>query len=536
MAVESTTGDRSSARMAAVLALLKAIHTVRTYPATNEMSRQALSHALPLLEKVLPLEIDPCTQGLRVAGEVLEEGERTRLMLPLFRDGVRRIELQPGLDAAEFERFVGALAPVLDPDDLSQDYVTRLWEADLPHVRVLAVDPYIVTDFGEAVLEGKDSSEAYADAPPDPTVEALPPPPEQAFRVNEADALRVAQEVEQADCVAPWGLFIRAVFSTLASEVGERRYDEVLALVETSYQRCLQAGRWRMAALLLEQLRAHADAAPTPALDAMRARMASSACFAPIHEALETGHCEQGELEALVVPLLPASIEPLLALLEATESDAASRIVVETLAGHAGAAAEAVLDRFETSRGRARMRLARIVGRLDHPEATSALVRALEDREDPGRPELVRALAHQTDREAAQALIRLALEDGDRTCRIVALRGLGGTSGRLGQGRLLERIRSRSFASLDDEEKDLLVLSLGKVGDDESIPLLQQMLKPAWLGLQTRPKEWRRAAQALAALGTREALEVLERGCDHRNAELAGICTEARRMARMRGA
>ena len=62
-------------------------------------------------------------------------------------------------------------------------------------------------------------------------------------------------------------------------------------------------------------------------------------------------------------------------------------------------------------------------------------------------------------------------------------------------------------------------------------PFLGRLLTPSYIPGRRGPDEWRRAASALAHLGSPAALEVLERGAKARKAALAAVCKAALRSA-----
>jgi HEAT repeat protein len=128
------------------------------------------------------------------------------------------------------------------------------------------------------------------------------------------------------------------------------------------------------------------------------------------------------------------------------------------------------------------------------------------------------------DPEGCTVLFEVALDDKDESCRILALRGLQNTMPPGAQERLIERIHA---SGVGDEERELLFLALGKVGDDSVIPFLTSRLKPSWIPGRWKAAEARRAAAALAQLGRPMALETLARFEQSRRAELAEICTRA---------
>ena len=81
--------------------------------------------------------------------------------------------------------------------------------------------------------------------------------------------------------------------------------------------------------------------------------------------------------------------------------------------------------------------------------------------------------------------------------------------------------------ALPDEEKDLLFLALGAVGDDDIVPAMAALLKPGWNPFKSDDPDWKRAASALVRLGTPRAREVLQEGGRSRNKPLSEVCFEA---------
>jgi len=518
----------------AVCHLLRAIQTLRTYPASNQLAREALAALQPRLAAAAPFALELTASGFLLASEPIGGGEqdRAKVALALFRDGVRRLELRQGIEAAETERLVLALAKPIHADDLTEDYVTRLWEGDLPHVGVAAVDPYIDVDIQEAVLEGTSRPEPEAEDQAGER-EHLPAPPEAAFVVTEADALRVAQEVEQADRLAPWGSFIEAVFATMRSDAEGKRGERLVQMIEAGMQRCLDSGRWKMATEILRRLRGSLPAPYPPLLRKAAERMATSERLRPLHDALERGECPPADAEAVLAGMAPLGLGAVCELLAATRSEHTRRFYADLLAKTGAQALPALLPAFQQTSDELRPLLIGVLGRIRDPLAGVTLVEALPAASGGTRREVVRALTlHQSDAGIAEQLLRVALDDTDGACRVIALRGLARGTGPAAQQRVLARIQARNFSGLPDEEKDLLFAALGRVGDDSAVPFLRGLLKPGWLFGGADRESWRRVAFALARLATPEALRTLEEHADSRHPDLARICTEALLQAR----
>ena len=520
----------------AIRSLLRAVQTLRTYPAGNEVSVRAMQDLEPKLGAAGTLHLELGSEGTLLEGAALDDSttDRVGILAALFRDGVRRLEIRPGMDLAEMQRVVGALSRPIAADDLSEDYVTRLWEADAAHLGVAAVDPYLDVDSDEAVLEGKETPQIEEDAASNDAHQNLPPPPKEAFRVSEADRLRIAQEVKQLRETAPWGSFIDALFATLRSGVGLARAKEVVPLVEACFHRCLSTGRLPLAARVLDELHGAVPSAVVPLLRGAVGRMASPERLAPLHEALEAGSSPIDQARGILARLGPPALPALAALLPSTRSEAVRKLYAEQLVALGPAALPTLRDLLERTEPELRTTLVWMLGRIRSPDATAMLLSILSRADASLRREVVRSLARQGDASANARTLEMALGDSDPTCRVIALRGLAGAAGTVACDRLMARIRAVAFRGLPDEEKDLLFAALGRVGGDELLPFLKRELRPPTLWRRPSPARWKRAASALAGLGTARARALLEELASHRDERLASLCVEALRESRRR--
>jgi HEAT repeat protein len=515
------------------LGFLNAIHTLRTYPRGNEIARQALERVTPDLLRIVPIEIQVGQQQLAWDGgrELEASADRTEISAALYRDGVRRFELRDGLDPAEIERLILALAERINPDDLSEDYVTRLWEAELPHVRVLAIDPYLDVNVPGDILEGQQKPHLESsDCEINPQDE-VPPPPEEAFRIRESDAIRIAREIAQSHRSPPWTRFIEVVVATITTEPGMRRSDELVTIIETCFQRLVEQGQIEQATRLLRRLKDSVPAGVMPSLLTAVGRMSSTDRLRPLAKAIEAGEASHEETQPLFLALQPADIPALLDFLEEGLAPEAQRFYAAVLAEIGTPALSVAIERFRRGKPETQLLLAPLLGKLGGSQAAGALAASLRGAEPTLRRELVRALGLVRDEEGSRALIQVALDDRDASCRILALRALQNSITPAAQGRLIERIGESGVA---DEERELLFTALGKVGDETAIPFLTSRLKPSWIPWRWKAIEARRAAAALSQIGAPAALEMLEHLAQSRRTELAEICTRAMLEARRR--
>jgi hypothetical protein len=511
----------------------RAIRTLRTYPEDNEISRRALAELLPRLSAVLPLSLEIGAEQLSSEDRALldDSGKTPLLVAELHRDGLRRLRLDVGLEEDELRRLLRVLASRLDPNEVSEDYVTRLWEAELSHVRMSAVDPYLNPNIGEGedVLEGREkptelAREAEEDHQPD-----APPAPEFAFRIGKEEETRVCEEVEQMAATKRWEEFASATFDVLDTGLAEQTHAELVAILEACFYELLKERQVATAARLVEHLKRRSSGPAAALFGPMASRMAQVDRLAGLHEALEGGTSNPQDALSILVLLGPDSVSAVCAFLDKAGAEWSRRVYLDALSRIGNAAVEAVLQRFRKSSGEIRCRYARALAGLQGRAVVSALVAALSDPDQAVRREVIRALSRQDDGRALAALLRISIEDGEEASRLIALRALAGARSRLDCESLIQRIGSRQYRALSSEEKDLLFRGLGAIGDDRTMPLFRGIIRPRWIPWLERRHDWPRAAAALVHIGTPAAHETLQAFSQHRRSELASICANALR-------
>lgn len=516
----------------AVRWLFRTVRTLRSYPIDNEMSLRALGELTPRLGQVLPFSLELSAEELRWEATPLKDdrGSFPPLMADLYRDGIRRIRLELGLEEDELRRLLLALASPLDPNDLTEDYVTRLWEADVPHVRIFAVDPYLDSDPPPGdVLEGKVPPESHAEeVAPDPELK-VPPPPETAFRIAPEDEARLAQEKERAATSRPWNAFVDALFDSVTAPTHGDQRENLVEIFEAYFYRLVRERQVDVAAQVLEQLRSPSSSAAASLFEPSLARIAQADRLVALHEALEARTSNAKDVASVLALLAPESLDAVCTFLEQTKSERVRRLYADVLVRLGGPATLRVIERFRSTSGDARRTYARALGGLEGEAIVTTLLDAHSEPDPAIRREVVRALATQHDARAGGALLQIALEDAEPDSRIIALRGLASTRTQLNYQDLLRRIQSRQYHSLPSEEKDLLFRALGTIGDNDVVPLFQKILRNSWIPGRTHRDDWPRAASGLASLGTPRAHDVLEAVSGHRHRELASICASALR-------
>jgi HEAT repeat protein len=260
-------------------------------------------------------------------------------------------------------------------------------------------------------------------------------------------------------------------------------------------------------------------------------RMAHPEHLEALHKALETGACAPEDAEQLLLRFGERTAEPVCALLGQSSGEPMRRFYADLLVKIGAPVLESVVAHLRWPDPELQCHFVRVLGQLRDPCAAPELIEVLVSEDAAVRRETVRALALTGGEAAFETLLSLVLDDPDPSVRVVSLMCLGDARSRLDCEKVLARIKSPEFAALSSQEKDLLFQALAAAGGVEIIPELRRRLQASWIPGRSESENWRRTAAALAQIGTRAAIEVLDNGAKSRRPELARICGEFLKVA-----
>jgi hypothetical protein len=159
--------EAGRAANAALRALARSARSFLVYDAHNEAIKAFLADYRATVEAAvaygpMALEVRPF-EMLRGDEVVYVERDRDRsLAFRLFRDGVRRLTLQPGVPWAELLRLLEILSiRYTGVRQYEDDTVTLLWKAGFTGVEIVAVEGFVLADDDEEE-EGEGGGEAGA--------------------------------------------------------------------------------------------------------------------------------------------------------------------------------------------------------------------------------------------------------------------------------------------------------------------------------------------------------------------------------------
>lgn len=510
----------------ALRSLRRAVSTVRSYPAGNDLTERALGDLATRFGAALPTRLhfalgaisDPDGRAIPA-----DEGLST-LIGDLYRDGVRELRLDARLARPELDRFVAALATPIDSHNLTEDYVTRLWEAELPSVSVVALDPYLDRDVPGDVLEGKTRPSGELEGVPVDLPRSIPAPPEEAFRLSEIDRENLATELALSTGAPPWPAFVATVLEVLESPIAERRAADLVLLVESALYRLVSDGQLLVAVDLLRGALAD-KRLQSAALADVVARATREERLQPLRDVVAADASSQPAARELCQVLGVAALPVLCGFLSASSAVGARRFWAETIAALGPAGIEALGRLVAGPDAEIAATAARVIVASGEARFGPALWTAYGASTGAARRDLLRAaIALRPDPER---LIEAGLKDRDDDCRLIALGGLPAIPNAKMEARLLQRLTASDAVALSEREKDALFRALAGIGDARAVAFFEKQLSGSWLSSASRAEQTR-AARALVRMASPLAAESLRAKAAGRGA-VAELCQRALR-------
>ncbi|MFQ6046267.1 MAG: hypothetical protein ACE5PT_07910, partial [Gemmatimonadales bacterium] len=157
--------------------LVKGLRAVQLYMPNNPVYQTAIKNLRaafePLWRETAELSLTVTETDLSLDGHVVlsQPAKSESIAWVLFKDGVRRLVLSPGVEDDEIVRFLNVIHKVRNlPPDADDDLLTLLWEQDFQELRY---------DFVELGMD---------EAPPLEAGESEPPPGEQVRQEVQTEA------------------------------------------------------------------------------------------------------------------------------------------------------------------------------------------------------------------------------------------------------------------------------------------------------------------------------------------------------------
>jgi HEAT repeat protein len=233
------------------------------------------------------------------------------------------------------------------------------------------------------------------------------------------------------------------------------------------------------------------------------------------------------DVQNYLVLLQRNAIKPLVKVLGERTKSKTRRVICDALSEIGKNAYELFIPYMDDPRWYLVRNITYILGRIGNEESLSYIQKAFTHEDSRVRREAILALGVIGSTKAVGMLVK-ALADGDARIRAMAAINLGKTGKKGALGPLLEVVQSKDFPKREPAETKAFFDAIGMVGgSQESILALQQLLeRKSWFGRGKIDEIRIGAAQALAMIGTPEAMAVLESGKDSKDESMRTACVQ----------
>jgi hypothetical protein len=450
----------------------------------------------------------------------------------LFKDGMRSLTIKRGAEQEELPRLLEAInrARYLTAD-AGDDLLTLLWEQEFQLVQYQFVE-----FFGEGGGSMPEQSGTYPTGSDDAAAarqrqaqvaEEAPPRPKGVVDVEDFDStLYFLDESEIQDVArqveAEYRRDIRAsslnvLFDLFELEGDPATRSEIIGIMEHLFPNLLNARDFRTAAGVLRESKLLATRAQgllpehRARLDGFVAKLSEPAIVSQLLQSLDEAPALAGGVEVAEVlhELRASALEPVLSWIPSLSSPAL-RTVLEGVADRLAASnTDEVMRILRSKESEALASVVTLCGRLGLHQAVPGLADTVVHPDPAVRLVSVQSLA-QLGTPAALALIDQAIEDGDRSIRLAAVRVAGGRGYKGALKRVEAAVLGKGLKERDLTEKMAFFEAYGAIAGAAGLKPLTGMLVPrGLLKLKESPETRACAAIAIGKIRTPEAREVL---------------------------
>lgn len=549
---------RGLAANGVLLALSRAARSFLIYEPSNEAIRAFLQNLKYTTESFLQrygeLEFDIRPFEIVHAGEVvyLDRDRERSLAFRLYRDGVRKLTLRPGLEWSELLKLLEVVSiRYVGVRQTEDDLVVLLWKAGFTHLAFEAVEGFVADTAGGAdAMEGSEYGSAAAgpaiNAPPDFDLPLPVRPSMVRVTWREVPAPALTELLREDDSQAVPELAVRSceeLLKVLDDPTDPMRFADILPHLNETREFLFAEG------LIGHTVRLVYAAASTTLRDDEGDRECSEfldgfvsahALGRFLHGVSRDATEAPPELYALLKALPGDHLASLVEVLGRESGEASRRVTRRLIERYVADRGDEIVKYLETANAGLACELLRVLRYSDLDRTLVAVRTLIESADVEVQLELLRSLeALPNSTEMARLVLRLATTDNEEV-RSRALTIVAARQASAAYAPLLTRLKSMAATRLGDAEAERLGETLAAIAPDEALVQFREWCKPKGFFGAVTPGLSRLQRAAVAGLVhiRGEEPEALVRSVSEKaGSELSAFCTQAmiRRRRLMRG-
>jgi hypothetical protein len=474
------------------------------------------------------------------------------LALPFFRDGVRGLALQPGVQQREIETLLDGVLHVTSQTQTEDDLVTLLWEAQLQHIEI----DFVPTEGDVGTTQPTDEEAAALMPWPQPAPEENPAPEgatvetvengtredrsddwtagdetveieagfEELESLSEQETARFRSEYRAEHEVPILTASIAIGQAYLAAGANDDDKAEMGRFLPRLLRQAVAQGNWIEARASMQLLRECPTGEWTPegfVQDLLQ----------PISVTNLVGRLDADEAAAphfieFVAEFGAPGVDVLNLVLAESQSRATRRLLAEAIAERCKDNPERLAPWVADPRWYVVRNVVHILGWIGTPQIVGLLQTALRNPDPRVKQEVVAALGQVDPRLARPLLLRL-LDGADSRMLQAALHQLSAARD-TGVARVVMRMmQEEDFDARVTEEKRAIYSCLGATADNPNLPELElELHKGNWFA-RNQEAHRQSVARCIARVGTPAARLILERGITSKRLPVRKACEDA---------
>jgi hypothetical protein len=559
----------------------RTLKTCRLYdsrnPNTVKFREDLGANLVALLEKHGAFALEFSAHEVTCDGHAVMTS-RTRednFAMPFYRDGLRTLTFNPGTEPRELNVVVDLVLRVTArANNGTEDLVTLLWDADMPHLDMSYVSSETDADLGEEgdVTLGATVphtgelmpwpggySSTDDDGPPGAAADAAEAPPAaadaEAAATPNANLQHRSEDWLAGEPTDALQESFQAIAATSAAELerfaAEIRGDRAAPLVHSTLALVRDTLRSELLAGDREDL--------TDLLERVLLEAIATADWLAAHEAVDClAECTEGEWDAISLGdvlsspdspitsamvrqldahpiaklqefvvfargLGPAAIEWLMGIVAVAEHQRTRRTLVRALSEMCEGNPERLAPWLSDSRWYVVRNAVLVAGSAQDGAPAGMFVPLLHHEDARVRQEVVTALT-KVDVDSARPLLLELIRDTELPIRSAALHQLGTKRNAQAAAAVLQLVLDPGFRKRPAEEVRSVTAALGGCAGDEVLPHLEEQLySPKWFSHGDGPY-CQAIARCINRIGTPAAMAILQRGAGSRVAATRDAC------------
>jgi len=549
---------------------VKTIKAFRLYPPENpslaEFQGQLFRKIQSFLKKYHSFVFQIGEYEFSFRERILYENKdlKTSLAFRLYKDGLRELRFIEGLELWEVQGLIDILKRMEHINQLEDDAVTMMWEADFVHISFLATDPFleetpilipenveefrkrlifeplahkVEQDFRASIEEEEDDEAMGVEEILDKILfgRASPPPTAATYQgvysLTPEELERLKKEVEaESDPTSVFNV-IDILFEILALEKELEPYQDAVNILNKLLDALLTLGEFQKASDLLTRVNIILNTYQLRDWQVKLIQQLIESAGEPqrierIGKILEKG-IRLEEVNSYLLLLKPNSVTPLIEVLGELSNSKARRMLCDSICEIGKNNIEMITPYINDRRWYLVRNITYILARIGKEQSLPYIQKALNHAEIRVRREAIQALGIIGGSKASSLLVK-GLGDGDMRIRSISALNLAKVGKRASLPYLLEVVQSNEFLKKEKAEIKAFFDAVGMVGSNDANKVLEKLLeRRSWFGDEKWAEIRQGAASALALIGTMEAKSILQSGIESKDEKIRQACLQA---------